>query len=490
MEREPLAEEMHERGAVPASEQPALRMSGVSFSYAAEGERREQVLHDVSCTVPQGSFALLVGGTGSGKTTLLRLAKPELAPVGERGGSIAVCGHDVNTLDAGESAQLVGYVFQNPDNQIVCDTVWHELAFGLENLGLSQAEMRRRLSEVCIYLGIEHLFRSRCSELSGGQRQVVALAAVLAMRPRLLLLDEPTAMLDPVAEHEFLSLLFRANRELGITVVVATHAPATMRAYATQALMLEAGTLHEIDPEVLPAAPCLGTPLPRPSETSRAGAALALHDVWARYGRDGAWVLRGCDLTVAPGEVRALMGGNGSGKSTLLAIAAGTLKAQRGRVRGNDAALRHRALLPQQPKALLGCATVADELSEWANACGYGAQEVQEALERLGVRDNERHPYDLSGGQQQLLALEKLLLTNPQLLLLDEPTKGLDAAARSQLAERVRSRAAEGCAVVVATHDAAFARAVAHGVTLLFDGQAGEAEPVETFFEHSWMWRA
>ena len=469
---------------------PALRLTGVSFAYPAQDEDAAPfVLRDACCAIPAGAFALLVGGTGSGKTTCLRLAKPELAPVGSLQGRIEVLGRDVASLNTLESAQLVGYVFQNPDNQIVCDTVWHELAFGLENLGLSQAEMRRRLSEICIFLGIEHLFRKRCSELSGGQRQVVALASVLAMRPQLLLLDEPTAMLDPVAEQEFLSLLFRANRELGITVVVATHAPASMVAYATHALALEEGALHEVKPQEVVRTPDLGEPAPRHAAAPEP--ALTLRDIWVRYDRTSSWVLRGCDLAVDAGEVRALMGGNGSGKSTLLAVAAGVLKARQGRVGGS--VLRRRALLPQQPKALLGCESVAEELGEWARASGYAATEVSEALRRLalaGVSDAARHPYDLSGGQQQLLALEKLLLMKPQLLLLDEPTKGLDAPSVARLAQRVRELAEGGCAVVVATHDAAFVRAVAHGVTLLFDGQAGESEPVEEFFARSWMWRA
>lgn len=480
---------MTETSAPTLAPTPALELTGVSFAYPAEhGSSVSPVLDDVSLVVPEGAFALLTGGTGSGKTTLLRLAKPEISPVGRREGAVRVFGREVADLTVEASAQLVGYVFQSPENQIVCDTVWHELAFGLENLGMDQPEMRRRLSEVCVFLGIEPWFRRRCQELSDGQRQIVALAAVLAMRPRLLLLDEPTAMLDPVAEKEFLSLLLRANRELGITVVVATHRPAPMVDYATEAFELACGSVRRASLDRL-RSPCeLGEASPAPPEA--APPALALANVWMRYARDGGWVLRGCDLSVREGEVRALVGGNGSGKSTLLAVASGVARTQRGRVGGTYR--ERRALLPQQPKALLGCESVREELLEWQDGdAGSAEREVDAALGRLGLAGRaDAHPYDLSGGQQQLLALEKLLLTRPRLLLLDEPTKGLDDAARREVARRVRSMAKEGCAVLVATHDMAFVRAVAHTVSLLFDGQTAEPETVADFLADSWMWRS
>lgn len=468
---------------------PAFELREVSFAYPSDGDGGAHVLKGASMKVPEGAFVLLVGGTGSGKTTCLRLAKREVAPAGNLKGSVLVFGHEVRTLGELASSQLVGYVFQSPDNQIVCDTVWHELAFGLENLGLDQQETHRRLAEVCLFLGIEGLFRKRCDELSGGQRQVVALAAVLAMRPRLLLLDEPTSMLDPVAEKEFLSLLFRANRELGLTVVVATHEPQPMVDYATCAFGLEEGVLAEVSLSALRTRPALDLSMARVVPMTQHVRERLLDDVWVRYERSGPWVLRGCDLLLGTGEVRAIVGGNGSGKSTVISTIAGVVKASRGKVgrryRGRQ------ALLPQQPKALLGCETVREELMEWSAAGGYGESEVVAALERLGLTGcSERHPYDLSGGQQQLLALEKLLLMAPELLLLDEPTKGLDGASRTLVAERVNELASQGRTVLVATHDMAFVKAVAHGVSLLFDGRLGETEETETFFEHSWMWRA
>lgn len=494
---------------------PALSYRGVSFSYAAApgAPASGEVLRDVTLEVPEGEFVLLVGATGSGKSTLLRLAKPEIAPAGRLEGEVRAFGEDVRGLGPVESARAVGYVFQDPDAQIVCDTVWHEVAFGLENLGVDEGEMRRRVAETCNFLGMEPWLRARTAELSGGQRQTLALAATLALRPRLLLLDEPTAMLDPLAEKSFLSLLFRANRELGMTVVVATHAPRPMLDYATSALRIEDGAVLPTGLGELAKAPGL-EPVPRRGDSAVCGPAtcgdpasraagprsaaasraigekdlLRAENLWLRYSRDGRWVLRGLDLSVAAGEVRALVGSNGCGKSTLLAALAGVLRTQRGRVRNEAAASQ--ALLPQSPRALLARETVADELSEWRRAGSYDAAEVSAALGRIGLAGAaERHPYDLSGGQQQLLALEKLLLLRPRLLLLDEPTKGLDDAFRAQVAARVAAARDAGATVLVATHDLGFVRAVADSVSLLFDGEVAVTEPTATFFERSWLYR-
>lgn len=477
----------------------ALRFDHVSFAYAGA---EKPVLLDACLEVAEGAFALLTGATGSGKSTLLRLAKPELAPKGKLDGAVRVFGSDASALGARDSARAVGYVSQSPDAQMVCDMVWHEMAFGLENLGVPEPEMRRRVAETCNFLGVEPWFRMRVSELSGGQRQTLALAASLAMRPRLLLLDEPTSMLDPIAEKNFLSLLFRANRELGITVVVATHAPDPMLDYATCAYVLEGGRAREAALEELRPAPLDSLTgithrqdgsWPTDGKTCHSDERdvcpmLSLDDVWFRYDRDADWVLRGCDLAVGAGEVRALLGANGCGKSTLLQVVAGVLSPRRGRAR--NACAGDQALLPQDPRAVLACETVRDELMEWSASSGrYGAAEVDAALERLGLAGcPERHPYDLSGGQQQLLALEKLLLVRPRLLLLDEPTKGLDRAARSAVAERVRAAASGGATVLLATHDAAFVRSVADTASLVFDGEITTTEPADEFLRSSWLY--
>ena len=476
----------------------ALSFRDVSFSYpeTLSGGVSEPVLRDVSFEIGEGSFALLTGSTGSGKTTLMRLAKHEIAPAGSLTGAVEVFGRDVRTLDARASGEGVGFVFQSPDNQIVCDTVWHELAFGLENLGIDEAEMRLRIAETCQFLGMEHLFRKQCHELSGGQRQLVALAAVLVMRPKLLLLDEPTSQLDPIAEKDFLALLFRVNRELGVTVLVATHRPHPMGAYATCSFELADGCVHEAEApwahdaaqqRVVGEKAMFGSQGVRLRSEASSDPALVLDDLWFRYGRNEDWVLRGMDLKVGRGEVRAVLGGNGSGKSTLLFLAAGALRARRGNVRRPLASSQ--ALLPQSPRALFACETVREELEEWQRSAGYGTREVDDALGRLGLVDaGGRHPLDLSSGQQQLLALEKLLLTKPQLLLLDEPTKGLDDGLRDAVTVRVRELSEAGVTVVVATHDIDFVRGACDTVSLLFDGQVVLTSNIDDFLTSSWVY--
>ncbi|MDD7200002.1 ABC transporter ATP-binding protein [Parafannyhessea umbonata] len=488
-----------EKDARPTPE-PALELRGVSFSYArAEGDSvpaagAPLVLDHADLRVPAGAFALLVGGTGSGKTTLLRLCKPEIRPEGELSGTVRVLGRDVRGLSPRESAGLVGYVFQSPDSQIVCDSVWHELAFGLENLGVAQDQMRRRVAETCYFFGMEPWFHRRCASLSGGQRQLLALASVLCMRPRLLLLDEPTSMLDPVAEKSFLSLLFRVNRELDCTVVVATHNPGPMLDFASMAFAMEGGRPHQVPLESLAGTPELltqanATIAPPSAPSADAPRVVRASGAWLRYESEAPWVLRGCDLELHRGEVRALVGGNGSGKSTLIMAVAGMLRLQRGRVANELAGSQ--ALLPQQPKALLSQPSASEELMEWSSGAGYTREQMLELAASFGLADAlDRHPYDLSGGQQQLLALAKLLLTRPRLLLLDEPTKGLDNAARALVATHVRQAAARGATVLLSTHDAAFARAVADTCSLLFDGQVALTQPAGRFFAESWVWHA
>ena len=482
---------------------PALAIEGLSFSYAGFDE---YVLADITVSVPQGAFALLVGDTGSGKSTLLSLVKPQIAPAGERAGSVRAFGREVGGLTDEEAATTVGFVFQDPDNQVVCDSVWHEMAFGLENLGVPQAEMRRRVAEAGYFFGMGDWFHSSTDELSGGRKQLLSLASTLVMQPRLLLLDEPTAQLDPIATKNFLHALFRVNRELGCTVVVATHAPELMADYATCAFELEGGRLREVDsPDACKArgglaiegrraaegsVPDMGerprAPL-EPRRSASAESAAAVRGAWFRYGRDGDWVLRGLDLDVAPGEMHALVGGNGCGKSTLIALLAGLRAPGRGSVR---VGVRERALLPQDPKALFAEETVVDELMEWAAVGGYGESEAREMLGRIGLAARvQAHPYDLSGGQRQLLALAKVLLVKPRLLLLDEPTKGLDRAARIGVARMLDEARADGATIVMATHDLDFVAALADRVSMLFDGEVACTEPTGEFFRNNIFYR-
>lgn len=497
----------------------ALELKGLSFTHAGA---TEEVLRGVDLDVAQGSFALLVGDTGSGKSTMLSLVKPQIAPAGSKRGSVRVFGRNVEDLSDEQSARTVGFVFQDPDNQIVCDSVWHEMAFGLENLGVPAAEMRRRVAEAGYFFGMGDWFHSPTDALSGGRKQLLALASTLVMQPRLLLLDEPTAQLDPIATKNFLHALFRVNRELGCTVVVATHTPDLMADYATCAYELRDGSVRDIEDlaelkkgcdlegvcgrrqgrsgSVSDAPAESMADIERPAGQRRGGSLLSgvrtgfssapavdVRGVWARYERDADWVLRGLDISVATGEVHALVGGNGSGKSTLLALMAGVRRVNRGALRVIPT---KKALLPQDPKALFACECVEDELMEWTGIGAYGAAEAQAMLSRLDLAScAERHPYDLSGGQRQLLALGKVLLVGPQLLLLDEPTKGLDCTARKEVARLVDEARRGGATIVMATHDFEFASAVADRMSLLFDGEVACTEPVDEFFRNNLFYR-
>lgn len=474
-------------GAVCGPDMLAIEVRNLSFAYPGADAA---VLERLDWSVPQGAFALLVGGTGSGKSTLLSLLKPEIAPVGERTGDARVLGENVADMDVRASSERVGYVFQDPENQIVCETVWHEMAFGLENLGVSRDEMRRRVAETSYFFGLEDWLHRDTDTLSGGRKQLLALAAVLALRPRVLLLDEPTSQLDPVAEKNFLHALFRVNRELGCTVVVATHQPRPMLEYATCAYRIEGGCVRDVvDLASLGSREgLLALDSCWPAQGAATSAAAAILEGWFRYDRAGGWVLRGLDVTFSAGAVHAVVGGNGCGKSTMLSVLAKTAKLQRGRmVRGTASA----ALLPQNPKALLVAETVRDELMEWASSCGYDEAAAQEQTARLGLAGLEtRHPYDLSGGQRQLLALAKLLLIGPELLLLDEPTKGLDLASRCIIARALREHAQAGGTVVIATHDLDFAEQVSDDVAMMFDGEIACMEPPADFFVDNVFYRA
>ncbi|MDY5935587.1 MAG: ATP-binding cassette domain-containing protein [Collinsella sp.] len=536
--------------AVCGSDMPAIEVRGLRFAYPGA---EVPVFEELDWRVPQGTFALLVGGTGSGKSTLLSLLKPEISPAGECSGELRMLGESVADMDVRASAERVGYVFQDPENQIVCETVWHEMAFGLENLGMSRDEMRRRVAETSYFFGVEDWLHRDTDTLSGGRKQLLSLAAVLALRPRVLLLDEPTSQLDPVAEKNFLHALFRVNRELGCTVVVATHQPRSMLEYATCAYRIEGGRVYEVAdiaslghreelfsgevpgwggswrakngvfssasgrPGYLD--PRVGAPgakkRPKSDKSAEfeaqilsqddsgapscaggcrilpkmhAGSATTLAGGWFRYDRASGWVLRGLDASFSAGAVHAVVGGNGCGKSTMLSVLAKTVKLQRGHMERGAASA---ALLPQNPKALLVAETVREELMEWASTCGYDEAMARERATSLGLSGLDgRHPYDLSGGQRQLLALAKLLLIGPELLLLDEPTKGLDLASRRIIARALRDHAEAGGTVIMATHDLGFAEQVADDIAMMFDGEIACMEPPADFFADNVFYRA
>lgn len=488
-----------------------VEVSGFSFAYPAEGGARrsgadELVLDAVSFEVEEGDFCLLVGSTGSGKTTLLRSLKPELMPEGKRAGSISVAGKmivedgevvsakDPRGLSPAESASSIGFVMQSPEAQIVCDTVWHELAFGLENLGVEQDEMRRRVAEVAHFFGIGPWVRASVETLSGGQKQLVNLAAVLALRPRLLLLDEPTSQLDPNALKQFLFMLARVNRELGVTVIMSTHTPEDVAPYATRTIAVgevgDAATREQVEAALLPrwkSREVATAPRAHGMREERANC-VRVREAMFRYEKNSPWVLRGVDLQVRRGSVHALVGGNGSGKTTLLKLIAKAKSPQRGKV-DNDL-IAGQALLPQDPKTLFVCDSVEEELAEWRGRCGYTHDDERAMLAKFGLEGCEkRHPYDLSDGQQQKLAFAKLLLCEPELLLLDEPTKGLDPASCADVSLIVRDLAAKGRTVVFVTHDLDFAMITADEVSMLFDGETACTEGSREFFANNLVYR-
>lgn len=465
----------------------AMELNNVGFTYAAS---TSPALREVSLNIEAGKFVLLTGDTGSGKSTLLKLLKPEITPAGSVQGSISVLGQDLKDFDLATSATSIGYVFQNPDTQVVCDSVWHEMAFGLENLGMDQKTMRRRIAETCYFFGMEPWFREATDTLSGGRKQLLALASVLVMRPRILLLDEPTSQLDPIAEKNFIHALFRANKELGCTVVVATHNPRSMLEYTDEVYEMyalpsqgDARSAYSVrkieDIQTLSKRTKLfDTPREAPAHSKLV---VSSREVWFGYERNS-WVLRGLDLDVYAGEIHALVGGNGSGKSTLLRVLAGTRRVRRGRVINSFGA--HQALMPQDPKSMLVCESVEEELREWQRQGGYSDDAIESMIEALGLQGlKTHHPYDLSGGQQQLLAFGKLLLMKPQLLLLDEPTKGLDVVAASRMAQMIVAAAQDGACVVMASHDLNAVEQLADTVSMIFDGEIAATAPTREFFE-------
>ena len=483
----------------------ALEFDNFSFAYPTE-KSAAPLIGPLCMELEEGSFTLITGTTGCGKTTLLRCCKPELVPNGTRTGTVKSFGENIETLTTEESARTIGFVTQNAGNQIVCSEPWHELAFGLENLATPQNAMHRRVAEIAHFFGMNSWLHQDVNSLSGGQQQLLALASTLACAPRILLLDEPTSQLDPVAAHSLAHALFRVNRELCITIVATTHAPELMAPYATQRFELENGQLTEQPlPHLtafVPAAVCPESPesqnthegkaaptFPISTRLGKRSVALRVSDVVFRYERKSPFVLRGCSLEVEAGTLHAIVGANGCGKSTLLALTAGTLRPERGRVKSPYRASQ--GFIPQDPKTLFVCDSVAEELREWQRDCGYNDEDVQRMLEKTELAGLDTlHPYDLSGGQQQLLAFAKVLLTRPKLLLMDEATKGLDPQTKLTVANLCRRLASEGTTILLATHDLAFAACTADAITMLFDGEDACTETPAEFFQNNLFYHA
>lgn len=543
-----------------------LEIQDLSFAYPEEEKR---ALDHVNLTIEEGEFLVLCGRSGCGKSTLLTHLKTPLTPHGKRKGEILFQGMPLSDMSNRDQSRKIGYVLQNPDNQIVTDKVWHELAFGLESLGYSTPDIRIRVAEMASYFGIQDWFYKNVAELSGGQKQLLNLASIMAMHPDLLVLDEPTSQLDPIAASDFLETVKKINRDLGTTIILTEHRLEEVFPSADRVAVMEEGTilaegspshigqvLKEKDHEMFLAMPvpmqiysmvdadvpveCPVTVrdgrkwldavcekkgiLPEEKRESAHGpegkhsiysgkgqdkgeereVLLECRDVWFRYEKDTPDVVKGLNLSLYKGEFYCLLGGNGTGKTTTLSLISRLRKPYRGKIllggkdirRYTDRELFHGFLgvLPQNPQSLFVKKTVELELFEMVGGKKERKNdEYNLSLEKKDVVDGimqvthlegllHRHPYDLSGGEQQRLALAKILLLRPKLLLMDEPTKGLDSYFKKEFADILALLKEQGVTIFMISHDIEFCASHADRCGLFFDGSVAASGTPEAFF--------
>ena len=493
---------------------PVIEFASATITYPGADR---PALANVDLAIGEGELVLVVGQTGSGKTTLLR-AINGLVPHftgGTLAGSVRVAGRDTSTHHPRDLADVVGIVPQDPLSSFVTDTVEEELAYGMECLGVPASTMRRRVEETLDLLGLADVRDRALLSLSGGQRQRVAIGAVLTAHPRVLVLDEPTSALDPGAAEEVLAVLQRLVHDLGITVVLAEHRLERVLEYADRVIYvpgdaqpLVVGTPAEVM-QASPVAPPvvrLGrlaewTPLPlsvrdarrqardlrerllhrpeRPHRTVSPDPVVTVERTRASYGPVPA--LRGVTLDIAKGEIVALMGRNGAGKSTLLSTLVGLRRPDAGTVRidGVDPAtltgprlIGRIGLVPQDSTDLLQRDSVAAECADADRDAGVPTGSTAALLARIAPEiPADAHPRDLSEGQRLVLALAVVLVATPAVLLLDEPTRGLDYPTKERLSDLLRDLAASGHAIVVATHDVELAAETATRVVVLAEGE-------------------
>lgn len=506
----------------------------LSFGYPGG----EFTLSGVSFSVRSGGLLLVCGASGCGKSTLLRLMKPELAPVGKRSGSTKLFGSNISALDERSSAGDIGYVGQFPGGGAVTEDVLSELAFLPQNLGLPRGEILRRIAETSAYFGLEKLLRRPLYELSAGQKRLVDLAAVMVGRPRLLLLDEPTAQLDPRSAEVFLDLLDKLRQELGTAVIVCEHNFEAVFGRCDDVLFLEKGTQRFFLPKGAAAAALSGSVmenalpasyrlsaalgLERPLESNTLAAqylaenyapgpapaagdippkgspAVEMREVSFRYEKHSPDLISQLDLISYFGEITAVCGANGAGKSTLLKLAAGGLRAVDGSImidgkrqssyRGGSLYRGLLTMLPSDPHLLFTEQSVMADLLHDPDGAKRSEEDILAVTYRLGLPREilSRYSFDLSGGELQRAALAKLMLLHPRILLLDEPEKGLDPAAKKALGGLLREFAEGGGAVIFVTHDLTFAAEYSDRVVMLFGGSAAACgTPQQLFSENS-----
>lgn len=489
------------------------RIEHLSFQYIPG---RRPCLTDVSFSIKEGSIVLIGGASGSGKTTLLRHMKKELVPKGKSTGKVLYRGKPVQSLEMSESASEIGYLFQNPAHQMVMDLVWHEIAFGLENLGMPYEQMKRTVAEIVHYFNLQSVYDSPTDALSGGQKQMVNLAALMAMHPNVLILDEPTSQLDPAGRKNFLDMIWKLRKEFGTTVIMAAHNLEDVMEMADRCIFLEDGKIladgtpkeviiqlqgknHKMKqafPQVIRLAEKLNAePTFSMSEMRKIvqntayivekrkkqgkHTCLKVQNLYASYGEHQ--VLKNLSLELKKQEFFVAAGANGSGKSTLLQCIAGRM-AYDGRIKCKEKI----AYLPQDPCVLFLHDCLWDDLKEIA---GEGEQQILQLVELCDLEEHlKSHPYDLSGGGQQMAALIKVLLTKPDILLLDEPTKGMDRDHVRKFGKLMKKLQKEGLTVLCVSHDLEFAAEFADRMGMMFDGRLEGTDIPEKFLTDNYFY--
>ena len=526
----------------------------MSFSYPVSSGKK--ALSNINLCIEKGQYVTICGRSGSGKTTLLRNLKSALAPHGKLEGEIFFEGKPLAEAGLREQSSKIGYVMQNPDNQIVTDKVWHELAFGLESLGMDQKTIRLRVAEMASYFGIQNWFHKNVTELSGGQKQLLNLASIMAMQPEILILDEPTSQLDPIAASDFLNTVRKINRELRTTIIITEHRLEDIFSASDKVVVLDGGKviaddeprlvggfLKEQNNKMFAAMPtpvqvfyeveksysaCSENQKASCPLTVREGGAwldkvfenktiektevdekgkidpddiktpaVVMKEVWFRYEKEAPDILKGISLQVPEKTLYAIVGCNGTGKSTALKAICNICKPYRGKVyiqgkpvnkyRSGELFQGNLALLPQDPQSLFGKKTVREELEEMLKKKGeeekQRIEEVAAICEITELLDS--HPFDLSGGEQQRAALAKVLLTEPRILLLDEPTKGIDNFFKQQFAEILNRLKQRGVTIIMVSHDVEFCAKYADLVSMFFDGSIITTNTPNCFFSQN-----
>lgn len=517
------------------------------FSFEYPTENNIFALENINISIDTGEFVAVCGLSGSGKTTLLRQLKPVLASYGKKTGKIYFKGRDINTLNQREESSLIGFVQQKPENQVVTDKVWHELAFGLESLGYDSKDIRLKVGEMASYFGIEKWFDKSVNELSNGQLQLLNLASIMTMQPEILILDEPTSQLDPIAAANFIDTLKKINMDLGTTILLSEHRLNEVIPISDKVLLLRDGKVTFYDkPEKLgdyfnfnddPMLKSMPVPMKIFSEeknierlplTINEGrnlfnnlitedvklenkeiknfddekSVVEIDEVYFRYEKNMDDVLKGVDLDVKSGEIYSILGGNGAGKSTILKLISRIYPPMRGKIKINGKDLKdispdelfdeNLAHLPQNPQDLFLKKTVYEELKEVFNKRRLDKSEItkiENMMKKVNISHlKDSHPYDLSGGEQQRLALGKILLLNPKIILMDEPTKGMDGYFKEEFKEILESLKSDGVTVVIVTHDVEFAAEVSDECGLLFRGEFISKGRAREFFKGNYFY--